>query len=138
MANNKTKRSKKDVIQALQTCKGLLSLAARTLHVTPQTLWNYRQRWPELEQVIVDAEQEMLDTAELALYSKINAGDAKSIMFFLKTKGKRRGYTERPTAPAENVSQSNWDLLAEEIPDGPLPDVIAAKTREPNDPNTMS
>ena len=93
MANKKTKRTKAAVIQALQTYKGLLSLAARALGVTPQTLWNYRKRWPELEQVIADAEEEMLDTAELALYGKIAAGDLKAIMFYLKTKGNKRGYT---------------------------------------------
>jgi hypothetical protein len=36
-----------------------------------------------------------LDTAESALFNQIKEGNVTSIIFYLKTKGRRRGYVER-------------------------------------------
>ena len=44
----------------------------------------------------IDSEREVaIDFAESQLMEKIKSGDTVSIIFFLKTQGRRRGYSER-------------------------------------------
>lgn len=84
-----------EVIQALVKSAGYISSAARTLGCSTQTIYNYLERFPEVAAAKFDIEERNLDNAELALMTKITSGDVTSIIFYLKTKGKRRGYVER-------------------------------------------
>jgi hypothetical protein len=49
---------------------------------------------PTLQSVKETATDVLLDFAEVALMKKIEAGDAKSIMFLLRFRGASRGYTQ--------------------------------------------
>ena len=83
------------VIQALEKHQGLAALAAHSLGVTMQTVYNYRDRYPTIAARMKELRERRTDRVELALYDKINAGDTASIIFYLKTQAKDRGYVER-------------------------------------------
>ena len=61
--------------------------------------------------------EEMIDLAETALLQKIKKGDTISIIFFLKTIGKRRGYIENPMinlqSPIASMSKEHIDAVIE-------------------------
>ena len=61
--------------------------------------------------------EEMIDLAETAPLEKIKKGDTISIIFFLKTIGKKRGYIENPTislkSPIEELSKEHRDAVFE-------------------------
>ena len=83
------------VCEAIRSQKGLLSMAANRLGCGYTTVWNYSQKYPEVKQAIEESKESMLDLAEGKLFQEINAGNMTAIIFFLKTKGKARGYSER-------------------------------------------
>jgi len=56
----------------------------------------------EFAQGIKDAFEAVLDNVESKLLSKINDGDVTSLIFFLKTRGKKRGYVERQEITGAN------------------------------------
>src|SRR5262249_38944429 len=62
---------------------------------TPRTVRNYVKRHPRLAEVIEEAVELNLDTAESQLMTLIANGNLGAVIFYLKTKGKARGYIER-------------------------------------------
>ena len=53
------------------------------------------ERYPSLKEVLSDAREDALDLAESKLMKAIDDGNITAIIFFLKTRGKSRGYSER-------------------------------------------
>jgi hypothetical protein len=83
------------VIQAIKTARGLIVAAAEILQCDRGVIYDYRDRHPEVRAALTKANELQLDTAELQLFSAIDRGEAWSICFFLKTRGRHRGYVER-------------------------------------------
>lgn len=61
------------------------------------------------------ARETMLDNAESILYKKVLEGSTVELLFFLKTQGKDRGYTERQELTGANGGAIvvNWGDSAE-------------------------
>ena len=55
--------------------------------------YRLKKKHNKLEQGIKDADESMIDIAESELMKLIKSGNLVATMFFLKTKGKSRGYT---------------------------------------------
>ena len=85
----------KDIEQAIIEKRGNISNVARSLRVSRQAIYNKIKTSPKLQQALEDAREDMLDEAENVLYERALAGQTAELIFFLKTQGKRRGYTER-------------------------------------------
>ena len=83
------------IIAAVKESKGLLTLAAQKAGLDYSTVWRYTQKYPSVRKAVEESKEVMLDFAEGKLYQAISAGDNTAIIFFLKTKGKSRGYIER-------------------------------------------
>lgn len=73
----------------------MVYLAARALQCSPQTIYNYRDKYPDVARAIEQSRGELVDTAELALKRAVLAGEAWAVCFALKTIGRNRGYSER-------------------------------------------
>lgn len=97
--NNVTSKKRgltaKKIIAALKEDRGLLTMAARRAGVSYRTVNRYANEFPSVRQAVYDAKESMLDVAENELYKKIKNGNIVATLFFLKTKGKIRGYVER-------------------------------------------
>ena len=65
------------------------------LNITRQTFYNRKAKSKKLQELVEEADESLLDFAESKLVEHINDGDVTSLIFFLKTKGKKRGYIER-------------------------------------------
>jgi len=88
----KIKRSKAEVLAAIPGSGGIVSKIAKRLGIGRRTLFEYRQRWPEVEEAITDATEAGLDFAETQLMNLIESGDIKAIMYYLDNKGRGRGW----------------------------------------------
>lgn len=60
--------------------------------MTRQTVYKYMERYPDLVGVRADAENYILDIAEAHVEKAVLAGDMDVIKFYLRTKGRVRGY----------------------------------------------
>jgi hypothetical protein len=83
------------IIQALKDTNGLVSLAAKRLKCSPQTIYNRAKEVQSVQRAIEEARDELVDYAELALRSAVIGKEPWAVQFALKTLGKSRGYIER-------------------------------------------
>lgn len=88
--------STKRIASALRANGGLIAPAADALRCARSTIHRRVAEEPGLAEVLEDAREETLDVAESALLRKIDDGDTASIIFFLKTRGRSRGYGATP------------------------------------------
>lgn len=72
-----------------------MKLACKRMGITRQTFFNWRKDDPDFAQAVTDLGEGVLDMAEAKLLQLINAGDRQAIIFYLKSKGKSRGYGDR-------------------------------------------
>ena len=87
--------TEEQVAQAVMEAGGILTTAARRLGCASCTVYEYLERFPALKGVLGEARESSVDLAESKLMEAINAGNLTAIIFFLKTQGKSRGYSER-------------------------------------------
>lgn len=83
------------MIEAIRKNNGILAAAARSLSCTRQTVQNYVNNYSTVKDAYREANETNIDFVESQLMKKIKSGDTTSIIFFLKTKAKHRGYVER-------------------------------------------
>jgi predicted transcriptional regulator len=104
-----------EVIAALQETGGLKSRAARLLGCTRQTVSRYIDRYAEVREAMEQAEEDLLDEAEDKLREQIRDGQLTAIIFYLKTKGKGRGYTERVETTGKDGGPVEFQSKAEQV-----------------------
>ena len=83
------------VIEAVRHNRGILTLAARELGCTRQTIHNYANRYATIASEVTSQRESFLDLAETKLIEQVQNGNITAIIFTLKTIGKSRGYVER-------------------------------------------
>jgi len=92
---NKSLQYKKMLIEAMEQCHGIVSDACKSVDVSRVTYYKYYKDDPEFKQSIDEIESIVLDYVEGKLFKLIDKGDVASTLFYLKTKGKGRGYIEK-------------------------------------------
>lgn len=103
---------KKNIIEALRECYGIVKDACRKANVPRSTYYNWLNSDEEFKAAVEDTQEDAIDFVEGKLFEKINGiqlgkisdgcvvtyeqpPSDTAIIFYLKTKGKKRGYIER-------------------------------------------
>ena len=91
----KTLRGKKRLmIEALTRQLGVISSACKQVGITRQTHYRWLKEDPAYKKVVEDIPEYVLDFVENSLFKKISEGDTSSIHFYLKYRGRIRGYVD--------------------------------------------
>lgn len=80
---------------ALRASGGFVTHAAAMLGISWPALSERVKKHARLQRVLEEAREQHLDLAETQLISSVAQGEAWAVCFFLKCKGKGRGYIER-------------------------------------------
>lgn len=86
---------KKAIIAALEKSCGVVSTACNAIGMARSTFYEWLKTDPEFKEAVDDIQEYAIDIAESSLLKNIKEGDTTSIIFYLKTKGKKRGYVEK-------------------------------------------
>lgn len=86
---------KKAMVQALEKSLGIVTAACKVVGISRQTHYNWLKEDEDYRQKVEAIPEVVLDFAENQLYKAIKNGNITATIFFLKTRGKDRGYIER-------------------------------------------
>ena len=107
--------SKEAFIIAYKENFGNITIACEAAGVGRGMYKSWCEKDPEFRRRLAEIEPEeiMLDFAEHKIMERISKGDTLATMFFLKTRGKRRGYIERQEVAHEGdvVKQITVNVL---------------------------
>ena len=102
---NKIEHLKKGMLEALTKSLGIVSTACETVGISRTTYYKYYNEDTEFKSQVNDIGDLAIDCAESKLFELIKAGNITAIIFFLKTKGKKRGYVERQELDIQEVER---------------------------------
>jgi hypothetical protein len=93
--NKQNATLKKAMLEALEKSLNIVSTAAKLAGIDRSQHYRWLKEDPEYKAAVEALDDVALDFAESQLHKQIKDGNSTATIFYLKTKGKKRGYIER-------------------------------------------
>jgi len=96
MEENKKNAKKEELIQALEKNLGIVTNACNATRISRSAFYKWYNNDPEFKQRVDSINDIVIDFVETNFYRKIrDEQDTAAMIFFLKSKGKKRGWNEK-------------------------------------------
>tara|TARA_R100001440_G_scaffold75638_2_gene103383 strand:- start:281 stop:634 length:354 start_codon:yes stop_codon:yes gene_type:complete len=92
---NKTLHNKKRLLVALKKHLGIVSSACNEVKISRTAYYEYYNNDKDFRNQVDDLQNVALDFVESKLFEQIQNDNSTSTIFYLKTKGKKRGFIEQ-------------------------------------------
>lgn len=86
---------KTQLIENLKLCKGIVANACEVVGISRGTFYKWYKEDEDFKEQVDEINEATLDFVESKLLENIKKGEVTSIIFYLKTKGRNRGYQEK-------------------------------------------
>jgi hypothetical protein len=101
-------QQKKNMIDALTLSLGIVSTACQKAGIGRTTHYRWLKEDEEYAEEVRQVNDRTLDFAETHLHKLIKDGNPAATIFFLKTRGKSRGYVERQEIEVAEKKPLSW------------------------------
>jgi hypothetical protein len=108
---------KKAILNALEESCGVVSTACKSIGMPRSTFYNWLNTDSDFKAAVEELQEYALDVAESELHKLIKKGDTTAIIFYLKTKGKRRGYVEKVETGFTDKEGNDVPVTIFQLPD---------------------
>ena len=105
---DRTDTKKGLMLEALEKSLGIVSTACKMVDISRQTHYAWLKADEEYKSAVNSIQDSVLDFAESHLYKLVKEGNPAATIFFLKTKGKKRGYIERQEIEVTEKKPLSW------------------------------
>ena len=124
-------KNKKAFLEALRLNMGNVSKAMECTNIkSRQTHYRWLEEDADYKAEVDAINEANIDLAEGELMKNIKSGDTTSMIFFLKTKGKHRGYVEKVEQKIEAKTEiTGKSVEITHLPDKLLFDVVDAMNK---------
>jgi len=95
LTNEQKEQHKKALLEALEKSLGVVTQACKQAGIGRTTFYEWCKADQEFKKLVDEIESVALDFVESQLFKNIGAGKEASLIFYLKTKGRKRGYCEK-------------------------------------------
>ena len=101
--------TKKDrLIEALERSLGVVTTACKAADVARSSFYKWMADDKDFKRRVEDIQNIAIDFAESQLHKQIRDGNTTATIFYLKTKGKARGYVERQEIEMAEKRPLSW------------------------------
>lgn len=120
------KITQEQMLEAIQNSQGLISKIKRKLEtilgesICWDTVERYTHKWEACEKAIKAEKESMLDFAENNVFKELENGDISTSKWYLKMKGKDRGYVETQEVRMANADPLNINLQGDTFTESEL------------------
>lgn len=98
--------NKKKILELLEDNHGIVTTACKSMGLARATFYKWCNDDTDFKSAVEEITETAIDFVESKLMENIDSNDVGSIIFYLKTKGKKRGYVEKTEqAITVNVEQ---------------------------------
>ena len=104
----KTDTKKEAMLDALERSLGIVTTACNAVGINRSTHYDWLKKDSDYADKVKAIEGRTLDFAESHLHKLIKEGNPAATIFFLKTKGKGRGYVERQEIEVAEKKPLSW------------------------------
>jgi len=102
------------MLDALEKSLGVVTSACKTVGIGRTTHYLWLQEDKEYKAAVDELSDVAIDFAESQLHKQIKEGNSTATIFFLKTKGKKRGYVERQEVDVSSGKLFQIEVLGED------------------------
>jgi hypothetical protein len=104
---------KQKLLDALERSLGIVTPACKEVGLSRQTFYRYYNEDLDFKKAVDDINDITLDFVENQLLKKIKDGSERSIMFYMKYKARKRGYTDSIdiTTNGENLNHIQIEIV---------------------------
>jgi hypothetical protein len=105
-----TKRNikKTAMINSLKSSLGVVSTACEKVGIVRKTFYEWIKNDLEFKEEVDNISEDAIDFVESKLFEEIEKNNITAIIFYLKTKGKKRGFVER--TEITNIEQKPFEF----------------------------
>jgi len=98
------------MIKALEQSLGIVTVACKKAEIPRSTFYKWLNEDEDFAREVKDIENIALDFAESQLHKQISDNSTSATIFYLKTKGKKRGYIERQEITGADGVPTNFQI----------------------------
>jgi hypothetical protein len=98
------------MIKALEQSLGIVTVACKKAEIPRSTFYKWLNEDEDFAREVKDIENIALDFAESQLHKQISENSTSATIFYLKTKGKKRGYIERQEITGADGVPTNFQI----------------------------
>lgn len=96
------------ILTALRETDGNISRACQFVGITRGTFNYHKDKYPDFRARVAEVMDSLIDEVESALMEQIRSGNTSATQFFLKTRGRDRGYVEQTSHKEERNINVNF------------------------------
>jgi len=101
---------KKDLLEALVKSRGIVTDACLAVNLSRDTFYRWNDEDPEFAKGVELAKESAIDFVEGHLYKNIEKGLEASTIFYMKTRGRARGYAEKIDINHDGLDNININI----------------------------
>ena len=107
---DKLDTQKRATLEALEKSLGVVTTACKSIGLARSTFYEWLKE-DSFKQAVNEIQEVAIDFAESQLHKQIADGNTSATIFYLKTKGKKRGFVERQEISAPDGKEFTVEII---------------------------